>query len=296
MAFTGTQLDVRAQDYSKIILPLARQEKSMLYDTVYVKSGFVGKSFYQDQIGKWEMSAKTTTNPTTPENDPNLARTRIDVAPYNDARLMDRSLQLQELSDPMSVASVCVQSAVGIQIDKIIYESLGGTAFRGETGATLVQFPETQTIADDGKALTPAKIRKAAKMLNAKGVPNSDRTFVCSATGLEQLLGFTSVTSSDYNVVKSLVNGEIDTWLGFKFKVLPDGIIAKTGNVANYFAYHKTAVCFGMLEELFLRMEERADKSYSKQIYYEFSGGSGRLEEDKVVMVQADESVTTGEE
>ena len=41
MAFTGTQVDVRAQDYSKIILPLARQEKSMLYDKVFIKNGFV---------------------------------------------------------------------------------------------------------------------------------------------------------------------------------------------------------------------------------------------------------------
>lgn len=294
----NTQFEVRGQDYSRIILPLARQEKSLLFDRVYVKGDVVGKSFYQDQIGKWEMSAKTEVNPDTPQNDPNLSRTRIDMATYNDARMLDRSLKLQEFSDPTSQTSVCISSAVGIQMDKIIYEALGGTALRGETGATTITFPAGKTIAADFEAtgtntgLTTAKLRRAAQMMNAQGVPNYDRTFVCSATGLEQLLGSTTATSSDYNVVKALVNGELDTWLGFKFVVLPDGIIKVDSNhIADYFAFQKTGVCFGMLEDLFLRIEERADKSYSKQVYYEINAGAGRLEEAKVIKVKGDESV-----
>ena len=294
---TSTQFEVRGQDYSRIILPLARQEKSMLYDKVFIKTDIIGKCFYQDQIGKWEMSAKTSVNADTPQNDPNLARTRIDMETYNDARMLDRSLKLQEFSDPTSVAGVCIQSAVGTQIDQIIYNALGGTAFRGETGATSVAFPAAKTVKVDletsgtNTGLTTAKIRRAAKMLNAQGVPSSDRCFVTSATGLEQLLGSTQVTSSDYNSVKALVSGELDTWLGFKFVVLPDGIITVSSNIADYYAFHKTGVCFGMLEELFLRIEERADKSYSKQVYYELSAGAGRLEEAKVIKVKGDESV-----
>lgn len=293
----NTQLDVRAQSYSRIILPLARQEKSLLYDRVFIKTDIEGKSFYQDQIGNWEMKKKTSPNADTPQNDPNLARTRVDIETFNDARMFDRSLLLQEVSDPTSVASVCIQSAVGIQIDKIIYDALGSIAHRGETGEKSVDLPNKQVIAADfekagtNSGLTTAKIRRAAKILNAKGVPNHDRTFVCSATGLEQLLGTTAVTSSDYNVVKALVSGDIDTWLGFKFAVLPDGIIDVTDDIANYYAFQKTGLCFGMLEELFLRLEERSDKCYGKQIYYEISGGAGRLEEDKVVRIQSDESV-----
>ena len=294
---TSTQFEVRGQDYSRIILPLARQEKSLLFDRVYVKPDVTGKCFYQDQIGKWEMSAKTTVNPDTPQNDPNLSRTRIDIGTYNDARMLDRSLRLQEFSDPMSQTSICLSSSVGIQMDKLIYEALGGVAHRGETGSTSVSFPAAKTVAADfetagtNTGLTTTKIRRAAKLMNAQGVPNYDRTFVCSATGLEQLLGTTAVTNSDYNSIKALVTGDIDTWMGFKFVVLPDGIINVASNIADYFAFQKTGVCFGMLEELFLRIEERADKSYSKQIYYEISAGAARLEEAKVIKVKADESV-----
>ena len=300
---TSTQFEVRGQDYSRIILPLARQEKSLLFDRVYVKSDITGKCFYQDQIGKWEMTAKTSVNPDTPQNDPNLSRTRIDIGTYNDARMLDRSLKLQEFSDPMSQTSMCLSSSVGIQIDKLIYEALGGVAHRGETGSESVTFPAAKTIAPDfagtgtSSALTTTKVRRAAKLMNAQGVPTYDRTFVCSATGLEQLLGTTVVTNSDYNSVKALVAGEIDTWMGFKFVVLPDGIIhVDSNNIADYFAFQKTGVCFGMLEELFLRVEERADKSYSQQIYYEINAGAGRLEEAKVIKVKCDESVVVTDE
>lgn len=293
----NTQLVTRGQDYGKILLPLARQEKSLLYDRVWVRTDVTGKSFYQDQIGTWEMSQKTGLNVATPQNDLNLSRTRIDVATYHDARLMDRSTNLQSFTDPMSQASTCITSSVGIQIDKIIYNALGGTAYRGETGENAVTFPIANTVAvnhgstDGNTGLTVAKIRRAAKMMNAKGVPAYDRTFVISATALEQLLGATQVTSSDYNNVKALVSGDVDTFVGFKFVVLPDGIITKDGEIANYFAFQKTGICMGMLEQLFLRMDERSDLSYSKQAYYEINGGAGRLEEAKVIMVKGDESV-----
>lgn len=291
-----TQYDVRAQQYSQVILPLARQERSMLYDRVFVKTDITGKSFYQDQIGNWAMSAKTSANPSTPQNDPNLSRTRIDIATYNDARILDRSLKLQELSDPLSMSSVCIQSAVGIQIDKVIYGALGGVAYRGETGATAVSFPAGQVVAKDmetagtNTGLTVAKLRRAAKKLDAAGVPSGERTFVGSATEKEQLLGSTQATSADYNNVRALVSGDIDTFLGFKFVWLPDGIVNVSSNIADCYAFHKTGVCFGMLEELFLRVAERDDLSYSKQVYYEISCGAGRLEEAKVVKVECDQT------
>lgn len=307
MTDTNSQLEIRGQDYSRIILPLARQDRSMLYDKVFVKKDFTGKSFYQDQIGTWAMTEKTGSNASTPQNDPNLSRTRIDIKTYNDARIFDRSLDLQSFSDPMSVASVSMQSSVGVQIDKVIYNALGATALRGEAGGTSVTFPTTQTVAANfggvipsggttagNTGLTPAKIRRASKLLTAKGVPTYDRTFVASATGQEQLLGNTEATSSDYNNVKALVSGEIDTWVGFKFVFLPDGIISATeAGVASYYAFHKTGVCFAMLEELFMRVSERADLSYSKQVYYEISCGASRLEENKVVKVLCDETVVS---
>ncbi|MBE6453564.1 MAG: hypothetical protein E7017_01590 [Alphaproteobacteria bacterium] len=290
----NSQYVIRDQAYSAVILPLARQEKSVLYDTVFVRTDFTGKSIYQDQIGNWSMTAKEGTNVDTPANDPNLGRTRIDMKTYHDARLLDRTLNLQTLADPMSMASICVQSAVGVQIDTVIYGAFGGVAYRGENGETAVSFPEANVIAADlgGAGLNCAKLRRLAKEFDAKGIPAGDRYFAGGAAQKEQLLGTTEATSADYNSVRALVSGDINTFLGFKFKWLPDGIITKSGDNAECYGYHKTGVCFGMLEELFLRIDERKDKSYSKQVYYEISCGAGRLEEAKVFKVLAADTVT----
>jgi len=296
---TSTQFDVRGQSYGSIILPLACQEKSKLYDRVFVKPSeeIEGKTFYQDQIGTWTMKAKTSVNAKTPQNDPNLSRTRIDIQTFNDARTFDRSLELQAFADPVNVASVCLQSAIGVTLDTLIYSALGGTTYRGEIGAASVSFPAGKTIPvnmDDGATntgLTVKKIRRANKILDDKNVPSSDRTFLASATAKEQLLGTTQVTSSDYNNVKALVNGDVDTFMGFKFVFLSSDIIVPSSNIADYFAFHKTGLALGMLEELFLRIDERKDLSYAKQVYYEFSGGAGRLEEAKVIKIKGDETV-----
>ena len=297
MADNNTQLEIRGQDYSKIILPLARQEKSMLFSRVFVKSDFTGKSFYQDQIGTWEMKEKSGTNVATPKNDPNLSRTRIDIKTYQDARIFDRSVQLQTFSDPLSVASISLQSAVGVQIDKVIYDALGATALRGETGSKSVAFPTSQTIAADYETtgtktgLTVAKVRHASAMLGNAHVPNYDRTFVASEIGKEQLLGNTEVASSDFNTVKALASGDIDSFCTFKFVFLSSDMITVDGDgIADYYAFHKTGVCFGMLEDLFMRVTERDDLSFSKQVYYEISCGAARLEEKKVVKVKCKEN------
>jgi len=88
-----------------------------------------------------------------------------------------------------------------------------------------------------------------------------ERFFLITPGGLEQLLGATEVTSIDYNNVKALVQGEVDTFMGFKFVMIADceandatGALAKTGLPKDAtspgkrlgFAFHKSAVGYGV--------------------------------------------------
>jgi len=291
-----TQLEVRSQQYSDMILPLAQQENSLLFQTVYNKGGVTGKSFYQDQIGSWDMSTKSGPNAATPQNDPNLSRTRVDMATYHDARILDRSLLLQELSDPASQTNRNVAGAIGRQIDKLIYAALGGVTLRGEKGDTAVSFPSANVIAADfgstgtNSGLTVGKIQHAMKMLEDKSV-HGEFWLVASATAKEQLLKEVKATNGDYTINKPMDSGVIRNFYGFNLVFLPGGIIEKTANVADYFAYERTGVVFGQVENLFLRADDRPDMSYSKQIYYEMTAGAGRLEEARVIKILGDESV-----
>ena len=61
-------------------------------------------------------------------------------------------------------------------------------------------------------------------MLDAKKIldenetdPEETRYLVCTANQLSDFLNIAEVKSSDYNSIKALVQGEVDTYLGFKF-------------------------------------------------------------------------------
>jgi hypothetical protein len=60
----------------------------------------------------------------------------------------------------------------------------------------------------------------------------------------DDLLANSEVTSSDYNSIKALVNGEIDTWLGFKWKMIGDrdeGGLPLSSTTRTCIAYHKAS-------------------------------------------------------
>jgi hypothetical protein len=123
-----------------------------------------------------------------------------------------------------------------------------------DAGASSTQVAEN--LGGTASGLTVTKLRRAKRLMDAAGVPMQDRTFCHDAVGLEQLLGATPVTSSDYNSVKALVHGEVDTFLGFKFICFEDrdeGGIVTTTNVTKNFAFHKDAI--GLAVGLDMRTE-----------------------------------------
>ncbi len=111
-----------------------------------------------------------------------------------------------------------VSGAIGRRMDQVIIDALVAASSTGTVA---------KTVADDGSTgsasnLNVGKLRAAKKALDAKNVPMEGRTIVLHANNLSALLGLTSVTSSDFNTVKALVTGEVDTFLGFKFVTVGD--------------------------------------------------------------------------
>lgn len=106
-----------------------------------------------------------------------------------------------------------------------------------------------QLILDALVAVTPtatvtgmslASLISASEAMNDNGVPSGSRHIALTAAGLSGLLGATQVQSSDYNNVKALVSGELNTFMGFQFHVIEtrgEGGLATTG-----FAWHESAI------------------------------------------------------
>ncbi len=111
---------------------------------------------------------------------------------------------------------------------------------------------------------------------------------VVSPKQITDLLGTTEVTSSDFNTVKALANGEISRFLGFNFIV--SNRLTSSSSKRLCLAFTNDAIKLALGKDVVTRIDERADKGYSTQVYVCMTMGATRLEDEKVVTIQAHEA------
>lgn len=287
-----TQSAVYGQAYSRNIMQLAQEKYSKLMSLVYMKDNVTGKNFYQDQIGKWDMQTKGGRNVQTPNNDPVLGRRMGSLVDYHDNRMLDRGDELRTISDPRSAYTIAGASSLGRQIDTVIARRILATANYGETGSSTITLGTTAiaahvnptgSVTGTPATLTFDRVRSAKRVLDLESVEMEDRYAVVNPTGLDQILNTTQATSSDYNAVKALVRGELDTWMGFKWVMSNN--LSTAGTLTSCFFMQRYALCLAMGSQPIVRTDERADLSYSWQVYYELNIGAVRLEEARVVQM-----------
>jgi hypothetical protein len=274
------------QQYSANIQMLSQQMGSLLRDKVRVES-VVGKNAFFDQVGKVTAQLKTSRHSDTPQIDTPHSRRRVSLGDYEFADLIDQQDKVRLLIDPTSSYAQAAAMAMGRAMDDVIITAALGTAYTGETG-TGTESVQTGVVKGT-TGLTVAKLISAKDLLDKADVdPSIPRHVMCGPEQLGNLLGDSEVTSSDFNTVKALVQGELDTYLGFKFTVT--NRLPKTGNDRTCIAYAEDGLLLGIGKDISARIDERADKSYATQVYYCQSIGATRMESAKVVPIVAVEA------
>lgn len=276
------------QQYSANVQMLSQQMGSRLRDAVRVEN-MTGKNAFFDQVGKATAQKRTTRHADTPQIDTPHARRRVSLVDYEYADLIDDQDKVRMLIDPTSAYAQASAAAMGRSMDDEIIAAALGTAFTGETGSTSTALPAGQQIANGGTDMTLAKLRTAKKTLDLADVdPSIPRYIACGPDQIEALLADTNVTSSDFNTVKALVQGEVNQFMGFNFIV--SNRLSKAGNIRSCFAWAEDGLALAIGKDVMARIDERADKGYATQVYYCMSIGSTRMEEEKVVQIDCDES------
>ena len=276
------------QQYSANIQMLSQQMGSLLRDKVRLES-VVGKNAFFDQVGSVTAVEKTSRHSDTPQIDTPHARRRVSLADYEFADLIDQQDKVRLLIDPTSSYAKAAAYAMGRAMDDVIIAAALGSANTGVSGGTAVALPAGNIVAANtgGTGMNIAKLAAAKQILDAGDVdPSIKRHIVVSPAEIADLLNNTTVTSSDFNTIKALVQGEIDSFMGFKFHVsnrLVDNGAANTQCIA----FAEDGILLGVGKDVTARIDERSDKSYATQVYYCQTIGATRMEEAKVVSVLA---------
>lgn len=286
---SGTPDTIYAKQYGSMVALLSQQQGSRLRNTVTVKSGVVGEETYMDQLAAIEAEKRTSrlaqTNPTLAE----YARRRIALEDYFIAKAIDKIDDIRTLADPTSAIAKAGINGLGRAIDAAIIAAASGTAYTGKVGGTSTVLPSAQKVAAASAGLTLAKWLSALEILNGNDVdPSDEKYLIVSSQQITNLMNTTEIKSADYNSVKALVRGEVDTFLGCK--VIRTELLSKASTTRSCLLYTKSGIGLAIGRDVTSRITEESTLHFAKQLYFSMAIGASRLEEDKVVEIACNES------
>jgi hypothetical protein len=276
------------EQYKSNVFHLAQQKGSKLRDAVRTES-IVGKSHFFERIGSTAAVKRTSRHADTPRVDTPHSRRKVTMDDYDWADLIDDSDKVRLLISPQSEYAKAGAYAMGRTMDDVIIAAATGNAFGGVSGGSTIALPAGQKIAHGSTGLTIAKLISAKEKLDAANVdPDEARVLVCSAKQISDLLGTTQITSADFNSVKALVQGDIDTFMGFKF-IRSERLGLDGNSNRQVLAFTNTSMGLALGKDIQTKISERADKNYSTQVYLCMTIGATRVEDEKVIEIACTE-------
>ena len=280
------------QQYSANVQMLSQQMGSRLRDAVRLET-VVGKNAFIDQIGSVTAQLRSSRHADTPQIDTPHQRRRLSIASYEFADLIDDQDKVRMLIDPTSSYAQAAAAAMGRAMDDVIITAALGTASTGETGSGSATLDATNNMvgsASSNDGLTIAKLTEAKRKMDLNDVdPSIPRYIAVGPKQIEDLLGTTQVTSSDFNTIKALVQGDVDTFMGFQF-IMTNRLGIDSNDIRSCFAWAEDGITLGIGKDVQARIDERNDKGYATQVYYCMDIGAVRMEEAKVVKIFCDET------
>jgi hypothetical protein len=268
---------------------LVQQKGSILRNAVRTET-VVGEEAYFDQLAATAAIKKTTRNSDTPLIKSEHKRRRVTMYDYEWADLIDKEDKLKMLIDPQSDYATNAAWALGRSIDDAIIEAFSGTAYAGKAGGTATHFTAANIVSCGATGLSLQKLLDAKEKLDAAEVdPNEERIVVITAAQLADLLNVTEIKDADYNTVRALVRGEVNTFLGCRFIVcnrlasINNGTVV--GNGRSCFMYARSGILLALAKDINTQITQRADKSYATQVYACMGIGAVRMEEEKCIQI-----------
>jgi hypothetical protein len=301
--------------FSANVMHLSQQKGSRLGNLVRNEMQNAEKSFW-DRIGLGTAQKKVGRHVDVNYSNTPHSRRACFIEDYYFADLVDKEDKLRTIQSPENEYAIAARNALGRSMDDIIITAALGTAYTGKDGTVAVVLPDSQKLAahdgatSTGVGLNTLTLRRTKKKFNANEVDEMEDLYICvTSEELDSMLGETEATSADYNSVKALVDGKIDTFMGFKFiksERLPRLSANVSYNVASgayntgggtitasksrrCFAWAKSGILFAKAQDIVGKIEPIPTKHYAHQVYASMCFGAVRMEEVRVVEVVTSE-------
>ena len=261
----------------------AYQGQAKLVPAVRQRRGVEGSVVKFPKVGKGVATIRVPQTDVTPLN-VGFSLVTLTLSDYNAAEYSDIFSQAKVNFDERQELVQVVANAMGRRQDQMILDALAASS----TSLTV-----SNDIGGSDSNMNITKLREAKRLMDKNNVPPDGRNIIIHANGLANLLSETSVTSSDFNSVKALVQGELNTYLGFTFHVLGDrsegGLAIDASLDRSCFAFHKDAVGYG--EGIAMRTEINYVAEKTSWLVNEiFSAGAIAIDDEGIVKITCRET------
>lgn len=258
----------------------AYQAQRALAGVVRERTNVEGSQVKFPKIGKGTATIRVPQTDVTPLN-VSYSQVTATMSDYIAAEYSDIFSQQKINFDERRELVQVVSGAIGRRMDQLVIDALSGsgTALTVATG-----------IGGATTNMNLAKLLEAKELLDTGNVPAQDRCMLIHASGLAALLDDTKIASSDYAAVKALVQGQLDTFLGFKFITIGDrdeGGLPKP-STRTCFAFHKDAIGMGIGMNQKTEINYVAEKT-SFLVASMFSAGAVAIDAEGIVAISATE-------
>ena len=258
----------------------AYQSEALLRGTMRSRTGVQGNTVKFPKIGKGVATPRINQTDVTPLN-VTYSQVTATMSDFIAAEYSDIFHQTHINFDERRELVQVVAKAISRRMDQICIDALDA-ASSPSTVATSVGGSATN--------MNIEKLRAAAKAMNEKNVPAEGRYLLMHASQLDALLGETEVTSSDFATVKSLVRGEVSSFMGFEILTMGDrdeGGIPKP-STRTCFAWHRDSM--GYAES----MAQKSEVNYIPEktsflVSSMFSAGAVAIDDEGIVKISCTE-------
>lgn len=262
---------------------LAEQKESRLRMHVRNETLMSGEENFFDQVGSVSATKRTTRHGDTVLTDTPQYRRKVIPYTYDHADMIDRPDQLRVLNDPTSAFVTAFGRAFGRAIDDEIISAALGTAYTGKAGTTATSHPGGDfQIASGSAGLTLTKLIQANKVLREnENDPEQGFKICVSQEQVEDLLLDSTFTSADYNTIRALMSGTVNSFMGFDW-VFSERLGTSSGE-RQCLVWPKNCLLFGALEEFTVDIGPRRDKNGDTQVHARADFGATRMDETGVI-------------
>lgn len=287
----STQItEAMVREYAGNIAMLQQQRNSRFGSRVRRETLTSAEHAEFDQVDATGMTDIASRHQDTVLTDTPHKRRVVTPVAASVADLVDPADFRRVLNDPVNIYVQSFVAASNRKHDDRVIAAAFATSVTGKGGTGSAAFDATNYSFGTGSAMTLAKLLQAARILkSAENMTEADggdafRWYVAyNAQQQEDLLGDTTLTSADYNTVRALVAGSIDTFVGFEH-VLSERLSTVGGERA-CIAWVKASLLLAASLEGRASIAVRYDKEEAIQVRYENDSGATRMDEKGVVRI-----------